>query len=76
MYDYKYIKEIYNGEEDFGYLIDELENIPNINTYLKFKDKIQNEKYHTKIVNQERLIKFLLGATIELQRQIDEIKGE
>lgn len=75
LYDYKYKKEIENGKEDYGYIIDYLEKIPNIKKYFEFYDAEKNGiKY--KQISHEQLEKFLLGSVIELQRQIDELKKE
>ena len=72
LYDYNYIKEFYNGKKSYGYIIDYLEKIPGFEKYVHFNEDNRNENYHTKIVaNQEEWIKFLLGAVIELQKQLD-----
>ena len=72
IYDYDYIKEFYDGQHSYGYIIDELEQIPNFNEYVHFIDNTRNKKYPTKVVsNQEDWIKFLLACVIELQKQID-----
>lgn len=72
IYDYDYIKEFYDGKHSYGYIIDELEQIPDFNEYVHFIDNTRNKKYPTKVVsNQEDWIKFLLACVIELQKQID-----
>ena len=77
LYDYNYIQEFYNGKQSYGYIIDYLEKIPGFSEYITFYEDNRNKKYPTKVVkNQEDWSKFLLGAVIELQKQIDEIKGE
>lgn len=75
LYDYKYKKEIEEGKNDYGYIIDYLEKIPNIGKYFEFYDAEKNGiKY--KQISHEQIEKFLLGSVIELQRQIDELKKE
>lgn len=75
LYDYNYIDEVENGKDDYGYIIDYLEKIEGIDKYFKFNDIKRNElKYKT--INHEHLQKFLLGAVIELQKQINELRGE
>lgn len=75
LYDYEYIDEVENGKDDYGYIIDYLEKIEGIDKYFKFNDiKRNNLKYKT--INHEHLQKFLLGAVIELQKQINELRGE
>ena len=73
LYDYKYISEVENGKEDYGYIIDYLEKIDGIDKYFKFNNIDRNNiKYKT--INHEHLSKFLLGAVIELQKQINNLK--
>ena len=72
LYDYKYIAEIEDGKEDYGYIIDYLEQIDGINKYFKFNSINRNEIQY-KTINHEHLSKFLLGAVIELQKQINEL---
>ena len=73
LYDYKYKKEIEDGKEDYGYIIDYLEKIPNIEKYFEFYEAEKSGiKY--KQISHEQLEKFLLGSVIELQRQLDEMK--
>ena len=73
LYDYKYISEVENGKEDYGYIIDYLEKIDGIDKYFKFNNIDRNNiKYKT--INHEHLSKFLLGAVIELQKQINDLK--
>lgn len=75
LYDYNYIKEINNGKEDYGYIIDYLENIDGIDKYFVFNEVERNGlKYKT--INHEHLSKFLLGAVIELQKEINSLKEE
>lgn len=75
LYDYKYKKEIEEGKNDYGYIIDYLEKIPNIGKYFEFYDAEKNGiKY--KQISHEQIEKFLLGSVIELQRQIDKLKKE
>lgn len=78
LYNYQYIDEFYNGKKDYGYIIDFLEKIPNINKYINFieddydKEDIRKQ-YKTSHIDSEHLIKFLLGSVIQLQYQIDKI---
>lgn len=80
LYDYKYIDDFYDGKSDYGYIIDYLEKIPNLNKYIDFiKDEYEDvndkrNKYSTSHIHTEHLIKFLLGSIVELQHQIDEIR--
>lgn len=72
IYDYDYIKDFYDGQHSYGYIIDELEQIPELDKYVHFVDNTRNKKYPTKVVsNQEDWIKFLLACIIELQKKID-----
>ena len=75
LYDYKYIDEINNGENDYGYIIDYLENIEGINKYFVFNE-IERNGLKYKTINHEHLSKFLLGAVIELQKEINSLKEE
>lgn len=73
LYDYKYINEIENGKKDYGYIIDYLERIPNIDKYFDFMDASYKD-INYKQISHERIEKFLLGAVIELQRQLDKFQ--
>lgn len=73
IYDYKYIPDFYDGKEDYGYIIDYLEQIPGIDKYLTFvPEKIGN--INTKRVNHEQFDKFLLSAIVSLAKQIKKEK--
>lgn len=73
IYDYKYIPNFYDGKEDYGYIIDYLEQIPGIDKYLTFvPEKIGN--INTKRVNHEQFDKFLLSAIVSLAKQIKKEK--
>jgi len=75
LYDYNYIKEINDGKEDYGYIIDYLEKIDGIDKYFVFNEVERNGlKYKT--INHEHLSKFLLGAVIELQKEVNLLKEE
>lgn len=73
LYDYKYIQKIENGKEDYGYIIDYLEEIPNIKNYLNFYNSERNGIKFKQLAH-EQISKFLLGAVVELQKQIEELK--
>ena len=75
LYDYKYKEGFYDGVESYGYIIDYLEKIPNINKYLAF-DPVEQNGVLTKTIPVEKLIKFLLSATIELNKEINKLKKE
>ena len=75
LYDYKYIDEINNGKKDYGYIIDYLESIDGIDKYFVFNE-IERNGLKYKTINHEHLSKFLLGAVIELQKDINSLKEE
>ena len=72
LYDYNYIPEFYGGKKSYGYIIDYLEKIPELNEYVRFIDIDRNPEYPTKVVeNQEEWIKFLLACVIELNKRLE-----
>ena len=73
LFDYKYIKEIEQGKEDYGYIIDYLEKIPHIKKYFKFYDSERNN-IKFKQIDENQFEKFLLGAVVILQKQIDKLE--
>ena len=71
LYEYDYIPKIEEGKHDYGYIIDYLEKIPNIEHYFTFEESEYNRSgIFSKRMNTEHLIKFLLGAVIELNKKI------
>lgn len=70
LYDYKYIDDLEDGKEDYGYIIDYLEEIPNIEKYFTFYDAERNGIKFKQIAH-EHLAKFLLGAVIELNKKLE-----
>ena len=71
LYEYDYISEVEEGKHDYGYVIDYLEKIPNIEQYFTFEESEYNRSgVRSKRMNTEHLIKFLLGAVIELNKKI------
>ena len=75
IYDYNYIPEIYNGKQDYGYIIDYLEKIPGIEKYLEIAEE-EVKGYKTKSIFNSSLIKFLLSSVIALNKEIKKIKGD
>ena len=76
LYDYNYIPEFYGGEKSYGYIIDYLEQIPELKEYVHFVNIDRNPDYPTKVVeNQEEWIKFLLACVIELNKKLEENNG-
>lgn len=73
IYDYKYIDGINDGKQDYGYIIDYLEQIPGIEKYLTFYPQ-EIDGIRTKQVRTGQLIRFLLSGVSELSREIKEIK--
>ena len=73
LYNYKYKEGIEGGVKDYGYIIDYLEKIDGIKDYFTFND-IERNGFKYKAINHEHLEKFLLGAVITLQKQIDELE--
>lgn len=75
LYNYKYIKDIENGKEDWGYIIDYLEQVNGIKDYLTFFEGTING-HNVKQISTESLIKFLLACVVNQQKQIDTLKKE
>lgn len=75
LYDYKYIDEIEKGKEDYGYIIDYIEKIPNIKKYLTFYESERNGIKFKQLAH-EQISKFLLGAVIELEKKIERLEGQ
>ena len=75
LYDYKYIDEIEKGKEDYGYIIDYIEKIPNIKKYLTFYESERNGIKFKQLAH-EQISKFLLGAVIELEKKIERLEEQ
>ena len=69
LYDYKYKDDVLDGREDYGYIIDYLEEIPEIDKFLTFEEDVESG-YNVKRIRTEQLVKFLLGSVIELNKEI------
>ena len=69
MYSYNYTLPSLKEHKGFGYIIDYIEEIPNIKKYLSFKE-IEIDGTPTKIIAEETLTNFILTALIELNRKI------
>ena len=69
MYSYNYTLPSLKDHKGFGYIIDYIEEIPNIEKYLSFKE-VEIDGTPTKIIAEETLTNFILTALIELNRKI------
>lgn len=75
LYDYKYIDEVNNGREEYGYIIDYMEKIPGIEKFIDFIPT-EVDGHDTKRIIGEQFTKFLLGGVIQLAKEIKRLKKE